>query len=176
MPDRVLQAMHIPSPNIYEGEVVDMTDQILLDLCECSQTTVGTAIIYIGNGHAAWEAALANTLGEGDRALVVSTGTFATAWGVIAESVGVVVETLEFGMLHAADPAVLTEYLSRPESAGIKAVMVCQTDTASSCTNDVGALRAAIDAAGHPALYMVDCVASFVCEEMHMDECVLQLE
>ena len=161
--------MHMPSPNIYEGEVVDITDQVLLDLCECAQTTVGTALIYIGNGHAAWEAALVNTLDEGDRALVISTGTFATAWGVIAESVGVVVETLEFGMLRAAEPATVTEYLLRPESKGIKAVMVCQTDTASSCNNDIAAIRGAIDAAHHPALYMVDCVASFVCEEMRMD-------
>ena len=170
MPDRVLQAMHMPSPNIYEGEVVEITDQVLVDLCECAQTTVGTALIYIGNGHAAWEAALVNLLSEGDRALVVSTGTFATAWGVIAESVGVVVETLEFGMLRAANPATITEYLSRPESQGIKAVMVCQTDTASSCNNDIAAVRKAIDSAQHPALYLVDCVASFACEEMRMDE------
>lgn len=170
MPDRVLQAMHVPSPNIYEGEVVEITDQVLVDLCALAKTTTASALIYIGNGHAAWEAALVNTMGEGDRALVISTGTFATAWGVIAESVGVVVETLEFGMRRAANPAAITEYLSRPESKGIKAVMVCQTDTASSCNNDIAAIRGAIDAARHPALYMVDCVASFACEEMRMDE------
>ena len=118
MPDRVLQAMHMPSPNIYEGDMIDTVDRILADLklvaktehgepliCECQHPHASQAgfacwlvgrfalmrsvATDIGNGHAAWEAALVNTLGEGDRALVLSTGTFATAWGAIAESVGV---------------------------------------------------------------------------------------
>ena len=59
IPDRVLNAMHRASPNIYEGELLDLTDRILADL----KTLAGTmhhAAIYIANGHGAWEAALAN--------------------------------------------------------------------------------------------------------------------
>lgn len=79
VPDRVLQAMHRPSPNIYEGELIELTDRILDDLKAVAGTQQHAAI-YIGNGHAAWEAAIANTLSEGDLVLVLSAGTFATAW------------------------------------------------------------------------------------------------
>ena len=44
-----------------------------------------------------------------------------------------------------------------------------QTDTASSARNDVAAVRRALDAADHPALLMVDCIASMGCEPYEMD-------
>jgi alanine-glyoxylate transaminase/serine-glyoxylate transaminase/serine-pyruvate transaminase len=44
-----------------------------------------------------------------------------------------------------------------------------QTDTASSARNDVAAVRRALDAADHPALLMVDCIASLGCEPYEMD-------
>jgi alanine-glyoxylate transaminase/serine-glyoxylate transaminase/serine-pyruvate transaminase len=48
--------------------------------------------------------------------------------------------------------------------------MVVQVDTATSVRNDIPAIRAAIDAAGHPALLMVDCIASLACEPYEHDE------
>ena len=69
--------------------------------------------------------------------------------------------------------AYLREDLASSDGPKITAVLVCQTDTASSVNNDVPALRSAIDAAGHPALFMVDCVASLGCEEFRMDACRL---
>ncbi len=39
------------------------------------------AAIYIGNGHAAWEAALANVLSPGDEVLVLATGRFGPMLG-----------------------------------------------------------------------------------------------
>src|SRR6056297_1719605 len=75
MPDSVLRAMHRASPNIYEGELHDLTHSLVPDLKLVAQTD-GHVAIYIGNGHAAWEAALANTLSRGDTVLVLATGTF----------------------------------------------------------------------------------------------------
>ncbi|WP_198671077.1 pyridoxal-phosphate-dependent aminotransferase family protein [Oceanibium sediminis] len=168
IPDRVLQAMHIPSPNIYEGELIDITYSISADLCRLARTE-GRVGMYIGNGHAAWEASLVNTLAPGDRALVISTGRFALGWAEIARKLGVEVEILDFGTDRAADPVVLEARLRRADAAGIKAVLTTQTDTASSATNDIPALRAAIDAAGHDALFLVDGIASFGCEPFEMD-------
>jgi alanine-glyoxylate transaminase/serine-glyoxylate transaminase/serine-pyruvate transaminase len=65
MPDRVLQAMHQASPNIYTGPLVEMAKGLIPDLRTVADTTKNVAI-YIANGHGAWEAALTNTLSRGD--------------------------------------------------------------------------------------------------------------
>ena len=78
-PDRVLRAMHRTSPNIYEGELVDMVPGILSDL-ETLAGTKGKAVIYIANGHGVWEAASSNVFSRGDKALILATGRFAHGW------------------------------------------------------------------------------------------------
>ena len=169
IPERVLAAMHRPSPNIYAGELIELTDSLFPDL----KTVAGTqhhAAIYIANGHGVWEAALANTLNAGDRVLVISTGRFAFNWGRLGLARGLEVEVLEFGMQADADPNRLEEVLRADKAHEIKAVLTVQADTASSIINDIAALRAAIDQAGHPALFMVDCIASLGCDRYLMDE------
>ena len=171
IPDRVLQAMHIPSPNIYDesyraGSTPEPLVALTLGILDDLKVVAGTAhhaVIYIGNGHAAWEAALVNTLQEGELALVLSAGTFGASWGSVAESCGVSVETLDFSLSAPIQMQAVTERLSRDTAHRIKAILVCQTDTSSSLHTDIPALRAAIDSATHPALLMVDCVASFGC-------------
>ncbi|MEL6889918.1 MAG: alanine--glyoxylate aminotransferase family protein, partial [Pseudomonadota bacterium] len=68
MPDAVLRAMHRAAPNIYEGALVEMVAGIVPDLRAVARTS-GHVAMYIGNGHAAWEAALANTIAPGDLVL-----------------------------------------------------------------------------------------------------------
>lgn len=169
IPDRVLNAMHCPSPNIYEGALVDMVDTIYPDLKTVAQTKHQVAI-YIANGHGAWEAGLRNTLKSGDKVLILGTGKFPITWGEMARSHGIETQTLDFGMQEAADPNSLFEVLKQDTENEIKAVLAVQTDTASSVKNDIAALRNAIDEANHEALFMVDCIASLGCDEYRMDE------
>ena len=96
IPDRVLQAMHRPAPNIYEGELVDMTETVLADLRRVARTD-GSVAVYIGNGHAGWEAAIANLLAPGHKALVVATGRFGLGWAATARQMGIDVEVIDFG-------------------------------------------------------------------------------
>lgn len=168
MPDRVLSAMHRAAPNIYEGGLLDLTERVRADLRRVVGT-VGEVAIYLGNGHAAWEAAVANVLAPGDWALVLSTGRFALGWGELARKSGVETEVLDFGFQAGVDPDRLEARLRTDDENRIKAVLVVQTDTASSVRNDVPAIRAAIDAAGHPALLLVDCIASLGCDRFEMD-------
>jgi alanine-glyoxylate transaminase / serine-glyoxylate transaminase / serine-pyruvate transaminase len=168
MPDRVLNAMHRAAPNIYEGELIATVETVRADLRRVARTT-GEVAIYIGNGHAAWEAAVANLLAPGDLALVLATGRFALGWGETARKAGVETEVLDFGFRSAVDPDRLEARLRKDREGRIRAVLVVQTDTASSVRNDVPAIRAAIDAAGHPALLAVDCIASLGCEPFEMD-------
>ena len=87
IPDRVLAAMQRPAPNIYEGELVEMTETIVADLARVARTA-GKPALYIGNGHAAWEAAIANVLAPGHKALVVATGRFGLGWAQMAQGDG----------------------------------------------------------------------------------------
>ena len=168
MPDRVLAAMHRPSPNIYEGDLIKLTHSLFPDLKTVAQTK-HSAAIYIANGHGAWEAAISNTCSRGDTILVLVTGRFGAGWAEMASKLGVQTRILDFGMDDDADPAVVTQTLKEDVDHVINAVFTVQTDTASSVKNDIKALRKAIDEANHPALFFVDCIASLGCDKFEMD-------
>lgn len=168
MPDAVLRSMHRAAPNIYEGELIDMMPDLVRDLKRVARTTHKVAI-YIGNGHAAWEAALSNVLSPGDAVLVPATGRFGIGWGEVATSIGADVEVMDFGKSAAMDIARIEARLMADKAHKIKAVLAVHVDTSSSVRNDIAGLRAAMDAAGHPALLMADCIASMACDRFEMD-------
>ncbi len=168
MPDRVIRAMMRAAPNIYHGELPDMMPDLVRDLKAVARTDHHVAI-YICNGHGVWEAALANALSPGDRVLVASTGRFSHGWAEVARTMGIQAEILEFGPRAPIDPEALRSRLMEPGSENIRAVLVVQTDTATSVRSDVEAIRHAIDAAGHDALLMVDCIACLGSDRMEMD-------
>lgn len=169
VPQRVLNAMHRSMPDIYDGELLTVTDEVF-DALPALAGTTHRAIVAIGNGHSGWEMALANTLSRGDRVLVLDCGRFAAIWGEMATFNGIEVELVEAPPGRANDPDQLEERLRADTGHSIKAVLAAHVDTASSVRNDVPALRRAIDAAGHPALLMIDAIASLGCEPFHMDE------
>ncbi|MCB2109922.1 MAG: alanine--glyoxylate aminotransferase family protein [Defluviimonas sp.] len=169
MPDRVLAAMHRAAPNIYAGPLHEMTAEIRAGLKRVACTAAHVAI-YIANGHGAWEAANANMFSAGDGALVALTGQFGIGWANSAERMGVTVTRLDFGRQAPADPARIAEALSADRAHRIRAVLVSHVDTASSVRNDIAAIRAAIDATGHPALLAVDAIASLGCDPLRMDD------
>ena len=168
MPDRVLQAMHRPAPNIYTGELHDMTMSLLPDLRRVARTEHDVAI-YIGNGHAAWEAALVNTCAPGERVLLPSSSHFSQDWANMARSLGLEVDILDSGDFAPVDPARLEAHLRADREHRIKAVLGVHVDTSTSVRSDIAAMRAAMDAAGHPALLMADCIASLGCDAFEMD-------
>ncbi|WP_380057637.1 pyridoxal-phosphate-dependent aminotransferase family protein [Falsihalocynthiibacter sp. SS001] len=168
MPDRVLQAMQQAAPNIYTGPLIDLTASLIPDL----KTVAGTkhrAAIYIANGHGIWEAALSNTLSRGDKVLVLATGRFGIGWGEMAAAVGIQTEVLDFGLHSTLDLDRVKAALIADTAHEIKAITTVHVDTSTSFRNDIKALREAIDATGHPALLMVDCIASLGCDEFQMD-------
>ncbi len=168
VPDRVLNAMHRASPNIYQGALVDMVDTLIPDLKRVARTK-GHVAIYMANGHGAWEAAFANTLAPGDTVLALVTGRFGLGWSQMARDMGMEVETIDFGRASPIDPGQVEAALRADAGHKIKAVLATHVDTSTSALSDVPALRAAIDAAGHPALLMADCIASFACDRFEMD-------
>jgi len=169
MPDRVLQAMHRPAPNIYTGALVEMTATIVADLKKVARTRQEVAI-YIANGHGVWEAALCNTMSRGDTVLILGTGRFCQGWGEIARGLGIQTEVVDFGFRAAADLDRVAAVLRGDTGHRIKAVMAVQVDTASSVKNDIRGLRRVLDEAGHPALLFSDNIACLAVDEFHMDD------
>ncbi len=166
MPDRVLAAMHKPSPNIYEGELIDMVETLWPDLRLLAGTKHHVAA-YIANGHGTWEAANTNLFSRGDKALVLATGAFGHGWANSVRGLGVDVTVLDFGRAAAPDWAQVEQALRAEPN--YKAVLVTHVDTASTVKADIPTLRALMDAVGHNALLAVDCVASMGCDKFLMD-------
>lgn len=166
-PDRVLRAMHRAAPNIYEGELIELTESVYRDLNRVAGND-GSVVMYLGNGHAAWEATLCNTLSRGDRVLAITGGRFGQGWAAMARELGIDVEELAAEPWRPVEAARVEAVLAGDSEPRIKAVLAVQTDTSSSLRQDIRALRRAIDGAGHPARLFVDAIASFACEPMHM--------
>jgi len=168
MPDEVLQAMHRPAMDIYSKEMVQLTDGLLRDLSGLFATK-GKSYIYIANGHGAWEAVLSNVLSRGDKILVLESGRFAVGWGNAAAAMGVDVEVLKGDWRSAVKPAAVEARLRQDREHRIKAILAVQVDTASGAFNDIEAIGKAIKSTGHPALFLVDAVASLGCMPFDMD-------
>jgi alanine-glyoxylate transaminase / serine-glyoxylate transaminase / serine-pyruvate transaminase len=168
LPDAVLRAMQQPAVDIYAGPLLALTDSLLSDLGRLFRTT-GRSYIYIANGHGAWEAALTNVLSRGDKVLVLESGRFALSWGNAAAFLGAEVEVLTGEWHRAVRPDDVEARLRQDKEGKIKAILVAQIDTSSGVVNDIEAIGAAIRAAGHEALFMVDAVASLGCVPFEMD-------
>ena len=168
MPERVLAAFRTAMPNIYDGELLDVSEEMLERLRPLAKTD-GHLFVTIGNGHSAWEMTTSNVFNAGDTVLVLEGGRFATVWGDAVQVAGVKVDTIPGSDRGPVDPAAVEEKLASMEPDHYAAVLMVHVDTASSVRNDVAAIRAAIDAAGSSALLMVDCIASMGCDEYRMD-------
>jgi alanine-glyoxylate transaminase/serine-glyoxylate transaminase/serine-pyruvate transaminase len=168
MPDEVLQAMHRPALDIYSDQMVNLTESLLCDLSKLFRTK-GQSYIYISNGHGAWEAVLSNVLSRGDKVLVLESGRFAIGWGNAAAAMGAEVEVLKGDWRRAIRPAEVEQRLRADKDHKVKAIVAAQVDTASGVYNDIEAIGKAIKATGHPALFMVDAVASLGCMPFEMD-------
>ena len=167
IPEKVLQAMHRSSPNIYEGELVELTDNIVPKLCQVAKTK-GNVAMYISNGHGAWEAALSNTTNRGDKILVAATGRFGHGWSEIAQKNGLITTVLDFGTSSTIDLTLLETALKKDKT--YKAILVTHVDTSTSVKNEIAPIRALLNEINHDALLLVDCIASLACDEFHMDD------
>ena len=158
VPDRVLRAMDNPTMD-HRGPEFGVFGKALLEKVRAVFRTAGPVIIYPASGTGAWEAALANTLSPGDRVLMCETGWFATLWREMAERLQLKPEFIATDWRRGADVDAIGEELARDGAHAIKAVCVVHNETSTGCTSRIGDVRRAIDAAGHPALLLVDTIS-----------------
>ncbi len=169
VPDRVLRAIDMPTIDHRGPEFGRMGLEILAGLREVFQTKQ-PVVIYPASGTGAWEAALANTLSPGDRVLMFETGQFATLWSKMAGRLGLKVEIVPTDWRHGVDPALVEAKLKEDREHAIRALCVVHNETSTGVTSRIAAVRAAIDSAGHPALFMVDTISSLASIDYRHDE------
>jgi alanine-glyoxylate transaminase / serine-glyoxylate transaminase / serine-pyruvate transaminase len=169
IPDRILRAMDTPIID-HRGPEFSRLARRCLDGIKTIFKTTNPVIIYTATGTGAWEAALVNTLSAGDRILMVETGQFATLWKKMAEKLGLKPEFIETDWRTGADPKAIEAKLRDDKAKEIKAVCVLHNETATGCLSPIQEIRNAIDAAGHPALLMVDTISSLASTDYRHDE------
>ena len=169
VPDRILRAIERPTIDHRGPEFGRLGERVLSGLREVFRTR-GNVLIFPSSGTGAWEAALVNTLSPDDRVLMCETGHFSTLWSEMARRLGLTVEVLEGDWRTGADPARIEARLAEDRDHAVKAVAVVHNETSTGVTSRIGAVRAAIDAAGHPALLLVDTISSLASIDYRHDE------
>jgi len=159
VPDRILRAIDRPTID-HRGPEFGRLGRSVLAGCQTVFGTSGPVIIFPASGTGAWEAAIVNTLGRGDRVLMVETGQFASLWRAMAQRFGLQVDWVPGDWRRGVDPADVEARLRADPGRSIKAVMVVHNETSTGVTSRIPEIRAAIDRADHPALFMVDTVSS----------------
>jgi alanine-glyoxylate transaminase / serine-glyoxylate transaminase / serine-pyruvate transaminase len=170
VPDRVLRAMHVPMEDHRSPIFPELTRTCLEGLKPIFKTTTGVPILFPSSGTGCWEAALTNCLNPGDKVLASRFGQFSHLWVDMCQRLGFEVEILETPWGEGAPIDRYLSSLSADRRHQIKAVLVCQNETATGVTSDVAALRKAMDSVGHPGLLFVDAVSALASIDFRMDE------
>ena len=170
IPNRIAQAMHIPLEDHRAPDLGDFTKPLLDDLKKVFLMKYGRVVVFPGTGTGGWEAGLRNCLKAGDKVLTSQFGQFSKLWVQMCTDLGLEVIDCP-GDWGSATP--LNDYhriIREDTEKTIKAVLVCQNETASGVYSDVQAVRDILDDADHPALLMVDGISSIGCVPFKMDE------
>jgi alanine-glyoxylate transaminase/serine-glyoxylate transaminase/serine-pyruvate transaminase len=180
VPDRILKAIGLPTIDHRGPEFGALGRKVLADLRKVFKTS-HPVIVYPATGTGAWEAALSNTMSPGDHVLMYETGHFASLWEKMARRLGLSTELLAPpgeddqlphapGWRRAVQPAAIEARLRQDTQHRIKAVCVVHNETSTGVTSNIAAVRKAIDAAGHPALLLVDTISGLGCVDYRHDE------
>ena len=169
VPDRVLRAIDRPTIDHRGPEFAQLGKAVIAGMKRVFQTSQDV-VIYPASGTGAWEAALVNTLSAGDRVLMAETGQFATLWQKLAKRLGLDVELIPGDWRRGVDAGEIETRLRADRAHAIRAVCVVHNETSTGVTSRIADVRAAIDRAAHPALYMVDTISSLASIDYRHDE------
>jgi alanine-glyoxylate transaminase/serine-glyoxylate transaminase/serine-pyruvate transaminase len=180
VPDRILRAISLPTIDHRGPEFGELGLKLLAGLKTIFKTR-HPVMVYPASGTGAWEAALANTMSPGDHVLMFETGHFASLWAKMASRLQLSTEVLSVrsndeqfpqapGWRQGVQSDLIEQRLRQDAERKIKAVCVVHNETSTGVTSDIAAVRAAIDAAKHPALLMVDTISGLVCADYRHDE------
>jgi alanine-glyoxylate transaminase/serine-glyoxylate transaminase/serine-pyruvate transaminase len=169
VPDRILRAMSMPTMDHRSLEFAELVRKVL-DGLKTIFKAGGPVVIYPASGTGAWEAALVNTLSPGDQVLMYETGHFAALWKGMATRIGLEADFMPGDWRAGVDANAIESRLRQDTTRSVKAVCVVHNETSTGCASRIDEVRQAIDAAGHPALLMVDTISSLGSIDYQHDE------
>ncbi|MGE0725559.1 MAG: alanine--glyoxylate aminotransferase family protein [Alphaproteobacteria bacterium] len=169
IPDRVLRSMNRAAMDFAQPEFKAIAEECFAGLKRVFKTEQ-VMVVYAASGHGAWEAAVVNLCSAGDTVLVPETGHFSQSWTTMVRNYGINVETVAGDWRKGVDPAAVEEALNADKDHKIRAVLQVHNETSTGVAHPVAAVRKAIDAAKHPALYLVDTISSLGSIDFRMDE------
>ena len=169
IPNRLLNAMRVQTRDHRAPDFVETFAPVLQDCKRVFGTDTGQVIIFPSTGTGGWEATICNTLSAGDRVLIARYGMFSHRWIDLCQRHGLDVQIIECPWGEGAPADQFEAALRADTRHQIKAVLATHNETATGVRSDIGAVRQAIDAAGHPALFFVDCVSSLASMPFEMD-------
>lgn len=164
VPPRILQAMAAPMVAHRGPEFKDVLGEAL----SLAQTVLGTSNqvhAFTSSGTGMMEAAVANLIGPGDKALILSHGQFGERFAMIAEAIGADADLLEMPWGEAVGAEQVAERLA---SADYKAVIGVHNESSTGAVLDLKAVGAVVRET--PAVFAVDSVSGLAGLEMHQDE------
>jgi alanine-glyoxylate transaminase/serine-glyoxylate transaminase/serine-pyruvate transaminase len=169
VPDRILRAMDYPTID-HRGPDFPNLANACLDGMKTIFKTNSDVIIFPASGTGAWEAALVNTINEGDLVLMVETGHFATLWKKMADKLGINTEFLETDWRRGVEPEKLLDRLKNDAEGKIKAVCVVHNETSTGSTSRIKEVRNVMNLANHEALLMVDTISGLASMDYKHDD------
>ncbi len=169
VPERILRAMDRAVIDHRGPDLPAVVNEAVAGLKQVFGTTRGEIVLYPASGTGAWEASLVNTLNPGDHVLAFVNGHFSQLYAECARRLGLVVETVEVPWGEGVPPDVVRARLADDTSHRYRALLVVHNETSTGAASDLAGIRAAIDAAGHPALFFVDVVSALGSIDLQFD-------
>ncbi len=170
VPERVMNAMHIPQEDMRALDLPQFTLPLFEDLKKIFKTQTGQVFVFPASGTGGWEAAVTNTLSPGDKVLMSGFGHFSNLWIDLCQRHKLDVQALEVDWGEGVPAEKYAGILKADKNHQIKGVFATHNETATGVASNVAAVRKSLDEANHPALLFVDGVSSVASIDFRMDE------
>jgi len=170
MPEEIRKACYMPTIDHRSPIFGGILNPCLANVRKVLKSESAHIFIFPSTGTGGWETALTNTLSAGDKVLAARNGMFSHRWIDMCQRHGLDVQIVEtpWGAGLPADR--YAEILAADTAHEIKVVLATHNETATGVRSDIGAVRKALDDAGHPALLFVDGVSSIASMDFRFDE------
>lgn len=170
MPEVIRQACFMPTIDHRSPTFGKILHPCLDGVRQVLKSESAHIFIFPSTGTGGWETTLTNTLSKGDKILAARNGMFSHRWIDMCQRHGLDVQIIETPWGDGIPADKYAEILKADTAHEIKAVLATHNETATGVKSDIAAVRAALEAAGHPALLFVDGVSSIASMDFRFDE------
>ncbi len=170
MPEALRQACYMPTIDHRSPVFGKILHPCLEGVRKVLKSDSAKIFIFPSTGTGGWETALSNCLNAGDKVLAARNGMFSHRWIDMCQRHGLDVQVVETPWGQGIPAETYEAILKADKNHDIKVVLATHNETATGVKSDIGAIRKAMDAAGHPALLFVDGVSSIASMDFRFDE------